>query len=56
MRVIFWVQFFLFQYFFFLGGGGVRKMNIFGGMKIFWIFFGGHHKIGLYIWGLFYAF
>ena len=22
-------------------------MNIFGGMKIFWIFFGSHHKIGL---------
>ena len=22
-------------------------MNIFGGMKILWIFFGGHHKIGL---------
>ena len=23
-------------------------MNIFWGMKILWIFFGGHHKIGLY--------
>ena len=23
-------------------------MNIFGGMKILWIFLGGHHKIGLY--------
>ena len=22
-------------------------MNIFGGMKILWIFLGGHHKIGL---------
>ena len=26
-----------------------RKMNIFGGIKILWIFFGGHHKIGLYL-------
>ena len=24
-----------------------RKLNIFGGMKILWIFLGGHHKIGL---------
>ena len=24
-------------------------MNIFGDMKILWIFFGGHHKIGLYL-------
>ena len=24
-------------------------MNILGGMKILWIFFGGHHKIGLYL-------
>ena len=24
-------------------------MNIFGGMKILSIFFGGHHKIGLYL-------
>ena len=24
-------------------------MNIFGGMKILWIFFGGQHKIGLYL-------
>ena len=24
-------------------------MNIFGGMKILWIFFGGHHNIGLYL-------
>ena len=22
-------------------------MNIFGGLKILWIWFGGHHKIGL---------
>ena len=27
-------------------------MNIFGGMKILWIFFGVRHKIGLYL-GLF---
>ena len=24
-------------------------MNIFWGMKILWIFFRGHHKIGLYL-------
>ena len=24
-------------------------MNIFWGMKILWIFFGGHHKTGLYL-------
>ena len=34
-----------FQYYF----GVFRKMNIFWGMKIFWIFLGGHHKIGLYL-------
>ena len=34
-------------YLFFFGGGGVRNIDIFGGMKIFWIFFGGHDKIGL---------
>ena len=28
---------------------GVLKKNIFGGMKILWIFFLGHHKIGLYL-------
>ena len=27
--------------------GGFRKMNILLGMKILWMFFGGHHKIGL---------
>ena len=26
-----------------------KKKNIFLGMKILWIFFGGHHKIGLYL-------
>ena len=33
-------------------GSGLRfsqKMNIFLGMKILWIFWGGHHKIGLYL-------
>ena len=25
-------------------------MNTFGGMKVLWIFFLGHHKIGLYLW------
>ena len=29
--------------------GGVQKNNFLGGMKILWIFFGGHHKIGLYL-------
>ena len=28
--------------------GFQKKMNIFEGIKILWIFFGGHHKIGLY--------
>ena len=27
--------------------GGFHKMNILRGMKILWIFFWGHHKIGL---------
>ena len=29
--------------------GVFRKINIFWGMKILWIFFGGHHKIRLYL-------
>ena len=33
--------------FFFFGGGGFRYINIFGGMKILLILFGGHDKIGL---------
>ena len=37
------VQNFEFQYFLRL----FRKMNIFWGMKILWIFFLGHHKIGI---------
>ena len=50
LRLFFGFQNFKFQYlFFFWGGGGVRKLNIFGGMKILWIFFRGHHKIGLYL-------
>ena len=24
-------------------------MNIFGGMKILWVFLGGRHKIGMYL-------
>ena len=28
-------------------GGGGQKFDIFGGMKILWIFLGGHDKIGL---------
>ena len=31
------------------GGGGLRKINVFWGIKILWIFFRGHHKIGLYL-------
>ena len=30
-------------------GFKILNFNIFGGMKILWIFFGGHHKIGLYL-------
>ena len=42
----FWggVQNFEVQYFW----GVFRKINVFWGMKILWIFFRGHHKIGLY--------
>ena len=29
--------------------GVFRKKNIFWGMKILWIFLGGHHKNGLYL-------
>ena len=29
--------------------GGFQKMIFLGGMKILWIFCGGHHKIGLYL-------
>ena len=48
---IFFLLFFFhfFFFFFFFLGGGVRKMNIFGGTKILWIFFGSHHKIGLHL-------
>ena len=45
---IFFIFFFLFYFFFFFwGGGGVRNIDIFGGMKILWIFLGGLDKIGL---------
>ena len=43
-----WVSKFLISTF----SGVFREMNIFGGMKILWIFFGGHHKIGLYLGGI----
>ena len=39
----FWVQNSEFQYFF----GFSENLIFFGGMKILWIFFLGHHKIGL---------
>ena len=44
---IFGAQNLEFQYFFifFLGGGGFRKLIFLGGMKISWIFLGGHHKL-----------
>ena len=29
--------------------GGFRKNKYFWGMRTSWIFFGGHHKIGLYL-------
>ena len=41
----YWVQSFEFQYFW----GVFSKMNKFLGMKVFWIFLGNHHKIGLYL-------
>ena len=41
----FWVQNSEFQYFL----GFSEKLTFFGGMKILWIFFGGHHKIGV-VW------
>ena len=41
--------FFCFQNFEFQYFGVLRRMNIFWGMKILWIFFGSHHKIGLYL-------
>ena len=39
---------YLFIYFLFIFflGGGVRNIDIFGGMKILWIFLGGHDEIG----------
>ena len=43
LKLFFWVQNFEFQYFL----GFFRIINIFGGMEILWIFFWGHHKIGL---------
>ena len=46
-RVIFWAQNFEFQ-FFFCGFQKIFK-KFFWSMKILWIFFSGHHKIGLYL-------
>ena len=36
--------------------GGFHKNEYFCGMKILWIFFWGHHKNGLYLGVIFYAF
>ena len=30
--------------------GGFQKNDILLGMKILWVFLGGHHIIGLYLW------
>ena len=46
LESIFWGQNFEFQYIFW---GVFRKMINFLGIKILWIFFWGHHKIGLYL-------
>ena len=37
-----------FESHYFGGGGGFRKINIFLGMTILWLFFVDHHKIELY--------
>ena len=47
----FGVQNFEFQYFW----GGFRKMNIFGGLKILWIFLGSSHNWTIFR-GHFYTF
>ena len=53
LRMFFLVQNFEFQYFL----GGFRKLNIFGDMKILWIFFGGLSQNWTIIFrGHFYAF
>ena len=44
LGLILGVQNFEFQYFL-----GFQKTDYFRGMKILWIFFWGHHKIGLYL-------
>ena len=36
-----------YNYYLWGGGGGGLKNEYFWGMKILWIFFWGHHKIGL---------
>ena len=46
LESFFGVQNFEFQYFW----GFSEKNKCFFGMKIMWIFFWGHHKIGLYLW------
>ena len=38
-----------FKIFNFIIFGGFQKNEYFFGMKILWILFGGHHKIGLYL-------
>ena len=49
--IILFIYLFIYFFFFFWGGGVFRNVNIFGGMKILWIYFfflgGGHDKIGL---------
>ena len=40
---------FLGSKFYYFWGLKKNKMNTFWGMKILWIFLGGHHTIGLYL-------
>ena len=52
IRMLAWVIFLGFKNLNFNIFGGFQKNKYFFGMKILWIFFWGHHKIGLYL-GLF---
>ena len=43
-------------FFFFFWGGVQTNKNFLGGMKILWVFLGGHHKIGLNLGIIFFHF
>ena len=45
LRSFFWVQNIEIQYFLWFQ----KNKYFWGGLKILWIFLGGHHKIGLYL-------